>query len=115
MNKKLVAQFMASVNVGELPTVGFALEDLDCFEIDEILDQSVEFEHNGQKMFIIPSFVRKGVWTVDCYVFNDKGKLLKSSYSPTLEELSDILEKSDWNGNWVSKSDIEKAMKYIPD
>ena len=113
MNKKLVAQFMASVNASELPSVGFNLSDLDSFEIDEILDQSVEFEHDAQKMFIIPSFVRKGTWTVNCYVLNDKGKLLKSHYNPSLEELSDILEKSNWNGNWVSKRDVEEAMKYL--
>ena len=113
MNKKLVAQFMASVNTAELPNVGFDLADLDSFEIDEILDQSVEFEHDGQAMFVIPGFVRKGVWTINCYVLNNKGKLIKSRYTPSFEELSDILEKSNWNGDWVSKRDVEEAMKYL--
>ena len=113
MNKKLVAQFMASVDLYTLPTNSFDLADLDSFEIDEIIEQSVEFEHDGQKMFVIPSFVRKGTWTVNCYVLNDKGKLIKSHYTPSLEELSDILEKSNWNGNWISKRDVEEAMKYL--
>lgn len=115
MNKKLVAQFMASVEVRTLPTSDFALNELDPFEIDEILDQSVEFQHDGVTMYVIPSFVMNNVWTVSCYVLTDKGYLINSSYTPTLEELSDILEKSGWFGDWISKRDVEQAMKYIPD
>ena len=111
MNKTLVAQFVASVNVSELPTSAFNLNELDDNEIGEILEQSLRCEHNSQIIYVIPGF-KNGKYKLDCYIINDK-KLMRADYTPSWEELSDILEAQKWNGDWVRKSRVEKIMKYI--
>ena len=113
MNRKLVAQFLASVDPYTLPTNDLELSELDEWEIQEIIDQSVKFEHAGHTLYVLPSAsFRGGVQTLDCYKLNN-GKLLKSDYTPTYFELSDILEKQGWNGDWVPIENVKEAMKYI--
>lgn len=114
MNKKLIAQFLASVDPYTLPTNDIKLDDLDEWELQEIIEQSVEFEYEGNTLYVIPgtSFI-EGVQTLDCYKLKN-GKLMKSHYIPTYSELSDILEKQGWNGDWVLPNDVKEAMKRIP-
>ena len=114
MNKKLVAQFLASVDSYTLPTNDYELDELDEFEVQEIIEQSVKFEHNGNTLYVIPgvTFVN-GVQTIDCYELRGY-KLIESDYVPTYSELSDILEEQGWTGDWVDSNDVTEAMKHIP-
>ena len=111
MNKKLIAQFIASVNVSELPTSAFDLNELDENEVREIVEQSIIHEHNKQTIYIIPGF-KEGKYVLNCYIM-DNDSLTASDYIPTWEEMSDILEEKKWKGDWVRESRVEKAMKYI--
>lgn len=113
MNKKLVAQFMASVEVLALPSVVLDLDEMDELEMDEMIEQAVEFDFYGKTMYILPSPRHvNGIQQVDCYVL--KGRRLDvSPYQPTLEEVSDILERQRWNGNWVDPKRVAKAMDNL--
>ena len=114
MNKKLVAQFLASVDPYTLPTNSFDLSELDEFEVEELLSQAVEFDHNGRVMYVIPGVTYDGdIQNLECYVFDD-GELMYSDYTPTYAELSDILEHQEWYGDWVNSEDVQEAMKRIP-
>ena len=113
VNKKLVAQFIASVDISTLPTADLALDELDEFEINEIIEQSVTFEYVNQNIYVIPSFnFNEGKYSLDCYKM-ENNRLVAVNYIPSWQELSDTLEKQEWNGDWVSDSDVEKVMKYI--
>ena len=111
MNKKLIAQFIASVNVSELPTSAFNLNELEEHEIREIIEQSIAYEHNGQIVYIIPN-IKYGKYVLDSYIM-ENGELTVSNYIPSWKELSAILEEQKWNGDWVRESRVEKAMRYI--
>ena len=114
MNRKLVAQFLASVDPYTLPTSTFKLEELDEWEIQEIIEQSVEFEHAGHTLYVIPGMFTGGTQTIDCYEFKDN-KLVKVNYYPTYSELSDILDRQGWRGDWVPSKDVKKALERIPE
>ena len=111
MNKNLIAQFIASVNVNELPTSAFRLNELDEFEIREVVEQSIAFKHDEHTIYAIPG-LKNGKYVIDCYVMKED-MLLKSDYTLSWKKLSDILEEKAWNGNWVRPSRVEKVMKYI--
>ena len=111
MNKKLIAQFIASVNVSELPTSAFKSNELGEHEIREVIEQSVAYKYNGKTIYIIPN-IKYGKYVLDGYIM-ENGELKPSNYIPSWKELSDILEEQKWNGDWVRISRIEKAMKYI--
>ena len=113
MNKKLVAQFLASVDSYTLPTNDYELDELDEFEVQEIIEQSVKFEHNGKTLYVIPgvTFVN-GVQTIDCYELRGY-KLIESDYVPTYSELSDILEEQGWTGDWVDRERLEEVTKIM--
>lgn len=119
INKKLIAQFVASAT-----DCGISIDtiDLDAFESNELNDEyynilieakSLAFESDNMKMYAIPGFNRKrSKYELYCYRYENNGSILGGSVL-TWQELSDTLEKQEWNGDWVSDSDVEKVMKYI--
>ena len=120
MNRKLVARFLASVDPKSLPSATTPLEDLDTFEVQEILEQSITGDYGPQRVFlcVVPGPIKNGLYTMRVYEFDkETWKLKPSNY--TLESftvLSKILEKIQWDGaQWVSKERIEEALKHIPE
>ena len=107
INKHLLAEFMLDGGLEDFVSESIPLEDLDTFEVEMVCATAGVFSKiNGKNLLIIPSEDKKSVFCVEKL---PNGKLHKVDYVPTWEELSDILEKQNWEPSW-SIPNVENSL-----
>lgn len=102
--KILLAAFTAAFDVTDTPLMGFEPEELDPWEVSEVLDNGVTIERDGKKICIIPDTTYFIAFNID-----EHHSLSLSDWNPTDEEMVEILKEKGFHAPWVTKKMLKES------